>query len=106
VALLGSYYPVPAPELGYTFEDPCRGTAITVNPDNKTFRFTAPDGYDSGIVEADIMRVTARAITIVHRDSDITVTFRANITRDWALGLLIDRTARDRYILLDPFGFE
>jgi hypothetical protein len=41
----------------YTFEDPVTGTKLHIDTDNRTFRFTAPDGYDSGIVKADCMIV-------------------------------------------------
>jgi iron complex transport system substrate-binding protein len=109
ITLTGNYFPfVPeCVEAEYLYSDPRRGTEMAIiDTDAKTFRFTAPDGYDSGIVEADRMLVTKRAITIIHRDRDITVTFRANIKRDWATGLLIDRESRNRYLIIDPFGFE
>jgi len=106
VTLLGKPYPVEAPELGYTFEDPRRGTTVTINTDNKTFRFTAPDGYDSGVVEAKFMRVKGARITILHRDAGIRFTCRANINQDFCTGVLLDRANHQRYIIRDPRGVE
>lgn len=106
VALLGKYYPIEAPYLGYTFEDPWRGTTVTINEEAGTFRFTAPDGYDSGKVEAERMRVRHGRITIWHNDADIRFTCRANLNRDFCAGLLLDKETWTRYIIFDPRGEE
>jgi iron complex transport system substrate-binding protein len=43
VSLLGKPYPVKIQET-FTFEDPWRGTVLTINPECKTFRFTSRCG--------------------------------------------------------------
>jgi len=106
VTLLGKYYPIEAPYLGYTFEDPWRGTAVTINEETGTFRFTAPDGYDSGKVEAARMRVRHGRITIWHNDDDIRFVCRANLNRDFCFGLLLDKETWTRYLIYDPWGVE
>lgn len=105
VALLGKPYPVKVRQV-YSFEDPWRGTMLTINPECKTFRFTAPDGYDSGTVQADRMRVRHGRITIWHNDADLRFASRANINRDFCFGLLLDKATWTRHLIYDPRGVE
>jgi len=105
VALLDKPYPVKVRQV-YTFEDPWRGTTLTINTKCKTFRFTAPDGYDSGTVQADHMRVRHGRITIWHNDADLRFASRANINRDFCFGLLLDKATWTRYLIYDPWGVE
>lgn len=84
-----------------SFEDPRRGTRLCVGSDN-TFRFTAPDGYDTGIITARRMRVRDGRIFIYHRDGQLGFWCRANSERGYCFGVLHDRVERARYIIYDP----
>jgi len=107
IALTGSFYPIIPQCAEFIFEDPVRGTTLAIiDSDEDTFRFTAPDGFDSGVVEADFMRIRRGRITLFHNDSDIFIIARANIKRDWCLGSLYDKDNHKRYIIRDPRGVE
>lgn len=90
----------------HIFADPWRGTKLYVDINDKTFRFTAPDDYDSGIVKADRMKIKHGRITIWHRDANIGFTCRANINTDFCLGWLRNRVNGEQYFIFDPRGEE
>jgi hypothetical protein len=88
----------------YTFEDPGTGTKLHIDTDNRTFRFTAPDGYDSGIVEADCMVVlhfpSGQFIFIWHGDSEISLfAFAVDSEKGSCLAFATDRDTGQRYWL-------
>jgi hypothetical protein len=88
----------------YTFEDPVTGTKLHIDTDNRTFRFTAPDGYDSGIVEADCMVVlhfrSGQFIFIWHGDGEISLfAFAVDSGKDSCLAFATDRDTGQRYWL-------
>jgi hypothetical protein len=90
----------------YTFEDPVTGTQLHIDTDNRTFRFTAPDGYDSGIVEADCMVVlhfrSGQFIFIWHGDSEISLfAFAVDSEKDSCLAFATDRDTGQRYWLFE-----
>jgi len=106
MALLGKSYPVEAPDLGYTFEDPRRGTIVTINSDNKTFRFTSPDGYDSGVLGARFIGRKNGRFIILYRDASIRFICRVKINQDFCVGVLLDRANHKHYFVRDPRGIE
>jgi len=106
VALLGEPYPVIPSPFDIIFDDPVRGTSLAIDTEGKTFRFIAPDGYDSGVVEAISMKVKKGRITIRHRDASIRFTCQANINQDFCAGMLLDRINSQRYKIKDPRGVE
>ena len=96
---------------GVHFEDPVRHTHLYLDLDEKTFRFTAPDGYDSGTVYAQHMRVKDGRVIIWHRDWGGGIFFgcNANINTDYCEGVLWARQGCwqwHRYVILDPEGVE
>lgn len=88
----------------YTFEDPRTGTKLYINTNNNTFRFTAPDGYDSGVIKAKHMRAREGRIFIYHRDSDISAHLFVDVNRDFCFGSLFDWEAREKYRIYEPPG--
>ena len=89
----------------YIFEDPRRGTRLFINTDNKTLQFTAPDGYDSGIVSPDSMRVLyGGRIRIWHEDNSLSFTCRAETNIGSCYAALFDLMTSTRYLLDDPPG--
>jgi hypothetical protein len=91
----------------YVFEDPQRGTKLYIDIGDETFRFTAPDGYDSGIVWAQRMRVKDDGrVTIHHNDSSLRFDCRANTTTDFCSGLLTNKENKSKYRILDPEGVD
>ena len=90
----------------YIFEDPQRGTKLYIDIGNKTFRFTAPDGYDSGVVLAQRMRVKDGRIAIHHHDSSLRFHCHADTTTDYCSGLLANKENKSKYRILDPEGVE
>jgi len=90
----------------HTFEDPRRGTSLYIDISDKTFRFTAPDGYDSGEVHAQRMRVKDGRVTIHHHDSSLRFQCRVNITTDYCSGSLTNKENKNKYRILDPKGVE
>lgn len=110
ISLTGNFYPVIPQCAEYVFEDPRRGTKlIIIDSQEGTFRFTAPDGYDSGVVEARFMRVKHGRITIYHFDSSMWFTCQINVNRDFCTGLMAVKASKwhyKHYIIRDPRGFE
>ena len=91
----------------YVFEDPQRGTKLYIDIGDETFRFTAPDGYDSGVVWAQRMRVKDDGrITIHHHNSSLRFQCRVDITTDYCSGLLSNKENKNKYRILDPKGVE
>ena len=91
----------------HVFEDPQRGTRLYIDIGNKTFRFTAPDGYDSGVVMAQRMRIKdGSRVTIHHHDSSLRFQSRADTTTDYCSGLLTNKENKNKYRILDPKGVE
>jgi len=89
----------------YIFEDPRRGTRLFINTDDKTLQFTDPDGYDSGIVSPDNMRVLyGGRIMIWHEDNSLSFTCRAETNIGSCYAALLDLMASTRYLLDDPPG--
>jgi hypothetical protein len=91
------------------YHDPCAGTELRVNTDNKTFQFTAPDGYDSGVVEADCMMVCdalrVQFILICHSDSEISLfAFAVGCENGFCIAFARDMQTGERYWLFDPPG--
>jgi hypothetical protein len=95
----------------YTFEDPGTGTRLRIDTDSRTFRFTAPDGCDSGVVEADCMMVldfrSGQFIFLWHGDSEISLfAFAVDSEKDFCMAFARDRDTGQRYWLFDPPGIE
>jgi hypothetical protein len=93
------------------FQDPARGTELRVNTDSRTFQFTAPDGYDSGVVEAEHMIVCdalrVQFILIWHGDSQISLfAFAVGCENDFCIAFATDMETGQRYCLVDPPGIE
>jgi len=95
----------------YGFEDPQSGTELYIDSADRTFRFTARDGYDSGPVKAGYMWVGdfrgTLSILIGHKNSRISLSaLTVGTKRDCLLALAIDRTKGRTYRLFDPPGIE
>ena len=95
----------------YSFEDPGIGTRLHIDTDNRTFRFIAPDGYNSGIVKADCMMVvdtrSGQFIFLWHGDSEISLfAFAVDREEDFCMAFARDMDTGQRYWLVDPPGIE
>lgn len=100
-SLLGRPYPV---ATSYILEDPETGTGLFVNTQYGTFRFTAPDGYDSGLIEATKIQINGGQIIIQHKDGDIHFQCHINWDQDLCTGTL--KVDGIEYRIFDPPGVE
>ncbi len=94
----------------YGFGDPQRGTKLCVDTAEQTFRFTAPDGYDSGTIKAQFMKLRNiqgyQSIIIKHSDCEIRLLASTLGARDFLVAQATDRKKGKTYYLIDPPGIE
>jgi hypothetical protein len=98
----------------YIFEDPVHKTTLAVNTHNRTFQFTAPDGYDSGVIKAKDWisyggSIFASGSNACNGWTNM-VCFNANAATDRCIGsvLAIGKYPQlmKTYTIFDPPGFE
>ena len=94
----------------YPFEDPRRGTKFFINTNNGTFRFTAPDGFDSGVIKAKSMKVRntglGSLIKIKHKDGKTRIfSISIDTGKDFCVAL-VNIGKKKNYLLTDPPGIE
>jgi len=91
----------------YTFEDPWRGNRLLLSDAEDVFRFWSPDGYDSGPVAADCMRIVQRRwgeeISVVYFGRELMLLARTvGTTRGFMVAWAVDRERHQFYRLVDP----
>jgi len=89
----------PQTEAGhaYLFHDPINGTELYVSTGSGVYRFTSPDGYDTGTVRAAQMHITPDVVIQINDFSrgfnfNCNINFKAN----WCSGNLHDRQGGDQ----------
>jgi hypothetical protein len=88
----------------YLFRDPVRGTELYVDTGSGVYRFTAPDGYDTGTIQARQMHINGN-ILIQINDSIHGFNFNCNINfvANHCIGNLTDLLDKNypRYYLIN-----
>lgn len=95
----------------YYFEDPQKESELYIYSDYDIFRFTSPEGYDSGPVQANYMKVTEfrnrLSICINHRsESMVLVAVTMPSAPDSCFAFVIDRERHRIMRMVDPPGIE
>ncbi len=107
----GDYVSGVQPKWTYTFHDPTRGTTLYLNTAEKTFRFTSPSGFDSGVREATWMQVQTFSgervhINMYYRGESFRVIVHAHVWQDFCETWVYRPHRVTLYRLVDPVGFE
>ena len=92
-------------EWTHVYRDPKRGTVLYINTCTKTFCFTAPDGYTTGVQKANWMTYRRGRINLLWTSGKLRVAAFAYEGTDYGQ-CWVTKSWRLKYMMLDRRGFE
>ena len=101
IAASNTIYTITLPSMS-VYEDPYRGTKLSVNFDDKTFRFTTPDGYDTGVIQATNLVIRGDRITLRCTNRNLRFDCSINTVQDICEGRLFDNQRGRVYVIYNP----